>query len=64
MTDCHHNTYELFGPPPANTKTKDTKKNQSSNQKSISYSDPPPEKNPTSQGTQTLSATNHSYSNT
>jgi len=52
------------GPPPANTKTKDTKKNPVSNQKSMSYSDPPPEKNSTSHRTPTLSATTRSYSNT
>jgi len=53
-----------YSDPPANTKAKDTKKNQVSNQKSIGYSDPPPVKNTTFQRTQTLSAKNQSYSNT
>jgi len=54
------------GPPPANPEIKDPKKNQVSNQKSMGYSDPPPEKNSTSRRTQPLNATNHnqSYSNT
>lgn len=52
------------GSPPANTKAKETKKNQVSNLKSMGYSDPPPAKNTTFQRTQTLSAKNQSYSNT